>query len=125
MSDNIKWSSNEEDYSYESLAELIDCEYFSISDDLVGQTVYYGEAVPPSTQFITATDIIDMISEQAYDQGGEYSEDYPDCSPQDIKDLEEFITEWQNRFTPRWWTVKNVKEYILTEEDLKEHISNE
>lgn len=118
----IVWSANEEDFHMSSLVDLIDCTYYKSADEMLGQTVYYGEAVPPSTQFINATDIIDMISEQAYNQGGEYSEDYPNCSAQDTKDLEDFITEWQARFTSRWRTVKNVKEYTLTEYDLVEYI---
>lgn len=121
ISGDIWWSIDEENYNYESLDELLDAEWGQQEHLKEGATVYYGTIKIPSTSFVDASDIIDVISERAYEEGGEYAEDYPDYSEQDEKDLQEFITQWQARFSPRFFTIKESKEYTLTAEDVKRY----
>jgi len=115
---DIWWSVDEENYSYSSLEELLNAEWDQLDYLKEGSVVYYGEIKLPSTSFIDAADIVEMISERAYEEGGEYAEDYPNYSEEDLKELSDFIITWQAKFTPKFFTIKNSKEYALTKEDI-------
>jgi hypothetical protein len=115
---DIWWSVDEENYNYSSLEELLDAEWDQFEYLKEGSVVYYGEIKLPSTSFIDADDIVEMISERAYEDGGEYADNYPNCSDEDLKELSDFIIAWQAKFTPRFFTIKKSKEYTLTKEDI-------
>lgn len=125
MSKEIIWSKDEDiwDHAPEDKSEVLQEIYDSCEEGLqVGTVIYYGERVQPSNLFVNAYDIIELIEERAYDIGGEYVDNYPDCSPEQRKELEDFLIKWQEQFKPTWFNVVNVKEYVVTEEDLKEVI---
>jgi hypothetical protein len=117
----IVWSPNDEDYNCESLGEVLD---YLGGDEVVqpGRTVYFGEAVEGTYSRVTAADILDMIGDRAYDEGGEHAEDFPNVSDEAKAELELFLIQWQTKHcTPTWWTVPKTEQYVITAEDLAEN----
>lgn len=109
------WSRDEEDFNARSLSELLDSH-----DDLKpGDTVWVGEAVHPDpARLVNEDGIIENIGEAAYDIGGEYAEDYPEVTPAQAKELESLVADWIKRTCPpTFYTVANVKPYVLSHED--------
>lgn len=115
---NIVWSRNGEDFNYDSLADLIENE----GDELaVGDVVSFGVAVSPSTDFVRADDVIEMIGERAYDIAGEHADDFPGVTDGAKNELACFLAAWQEKHcAPTFWTVKNVEDYTITAEDIGE-----
>ncbi len=122
MSNEIIWSKDEDiwDYAPEDKSEVLQEIYDSCEELEVGGVIYYGEKVRPSKIFITADEVIEMIGNNACDDGGEWAEDYPAVTAEQKKELEDFLIKWQEQFEPNWFNIKNIKEYVVTEEDLKE-----
>ncbi|WP_349616962.1 hypothetical protein [Azotobacter salinestris] len=111
------WSTNEEDFNSLSLDELIG----SNEHLKVGDTVWKGEAVHPDpTSYIDAGDVIELIGGRAYDDCGEYAEDFPDVSGEAKAELDELLAGWIRKHcsTTSFYKVSNVVEYTLTAEDL-------
>ncbi len=110
------WSANNEDFNCGSLWDLLD-----ENDDLAaGDVVYVADAVPPkASDLFDADDAIEQMGERAYEIGGEYAETYPDVTPESKAELEAAITAWiEKHAEPTFYTVRNVREYVLTEADL-------
>jgi len=115
------WSHNEEDFSAKSLGELIDTHELQ-----PGATVWAGEAVHPEPSSLFSTDwVIENMGEAAYDIAGEHGgEDYPNVSDEQVAELEALVIGWITKFAPpTFWTVKNVRPYVLTAEDCGEQAS--
>ncbi len=109
------WSHNEEDFNAKSLGELIDDHELE-----PGATVWVGEAVHPEPKSLFSTDwLIENMGEAAYDIAGEHAgEDYPNVSDEQVAELEALIVGWIAKCAPpNFWTVKNVRPYVLTAED--------
>lgn len=118
----IIWSKDEDiwDHAPEDMGEVLQ----EIADEYeeglqVGQVIYYGERVQPSSVFIDASDVIEKIEDQMWDQGGEWFDGALDASEEQVKELNDFLIKWQQQFTPPWFSVENVKQYVVTEEDVK------
>jgi hypothetical protein len=123
MSDNDKnecWSLNGED----NWQDIELSEFFSNheGDIEVGQKIYVGEAeYPKPHQLFDTDDIVDLISERAYEIGGEFAEDFPDVKKEAIDELHEFLEKWIEKHCEiNFYKVKNVREYVLTQDDLSE-----
>jgi len=115
------WSHNEEDFSAKSLGELIDTHELQ-----PGATVWAGEAVHPEPSSLFSTDwVIENMGEAAYDIAGEHGgEDYPNVSDEQVAELEALVVGWITKCAPpTFWTVKNVRPYILTAEDCDDQAS--
>lgn len=114
------WSADEEFFNYDSLGELLDTH----RDDLeVGQNVFVGDAVPADAGgFFDADDLLDRLGEVAYDNHGECAEDWPDKVPLEAKkEFDDFLAAWIAKHCPaRFYSIENVRPYVLTEEDLKD-----
>jgi len=111
----IVWSANGEDFREDSLGELLDN-----NDDLEpGRTVYFGNAVPPTNEYLCdASDILETIGNRAYDFGGEYAEDFPDATQDAIAELETFIAGWITKnCPPTFYQVEKIQQRMLTAED--------
>jgi hypothetical protein len=110
------WSSDEENFLYDSLGELLDAEEIE-----VGQTVYVGEQSDASAYcLVDADDIVEMFNERAYDNFGECAEDWPDVTKEAKAELSTFLAAWIERHSPqKFYRVVNVKKYTVTAEDLK------
>jgi len=120
MSELEAWSTNNEDFNYSSLEDLID----SNSGELaVGQTVYVGDGRKPKvSEFCDADDVIGIIQNKGYDIGGDYAEGLIDSiSAEAEQELNELLKNWMEKHVAiNFYTVHNVREYVLTSEDLQE-----
>jgi hypothetical protein len=115
------WSHNEEDFSAQSLSELIDTHELQ-----PGATVWVGEAVHPEPSSLFSTDwLIENMGEAAYDIAGEHGgEDYPNVSDEQVAELEALVVGWITKCAPpTFWTVKNVRPYVLTAGDCGDQAS--
>ena len=112
------WSRDEENYSCDSLQELL-----STHDDLEdGDVVYFGEGNPPDPgMWICAEDVIEQLACRADDECGEFAEDYPDVSPDAQKELDDLLETWARKHCqPTFYVIRNAKEYVITAEDIAE-----
>lgn len=120
MSELEAWSTNNEDFRYSSLEDLID----SNSGELtVGQTVYVGDGRKPKmSEFCDANDVIELMQNRCYDIGGEYADGFmDDISVEEKQELNELLKNWMEKHVAiDFYTVHDVREYVLTEEDLQE-----
>ncbi|MBR7972908.1 hypothetical protein KDX01_07230 [Burkholderia vietnamiensis] len=111
------WSRNNEDFTCDELAELLDTH-----DDLaVGDIVFIGEVAPIQTKHLCdADDVIDMIGERAYDEVGEYADCYPDVTPEAKAELDALLAGWiEKHAKPTFYSVINVREHVITAEDME------
>lgn len=110
------WSFNNEDYNYDSLAELMDSHGYEMSP---GHTVWRGIAErPPISSLIDVEGVIENIGERAYEICGEYAEDYPDVSAEHQAKLKALLEAWLAECpAPTFYTVKDAQAYILRPED--------
>lgn len=111
------WSADEENFNHNCLQDLLDS-----NDELkVGDVVYVGLAKHPEPgQICDAYDIIDVMERCSWDIGGEYAADYPDVTKEAHQELDELIKAWiMKHCPPDFYQVFDVREYVLTEEDLK------
>ena len=117
---NRVYSDNEEYWHGYSLSEVIQ------NGDLKAEdTVWTGIAEDfDTTSLIDASDIIDLLSERAYDNLGECAEDFPNVSKEAVKELNDFLKDWISRNdNAPYYHVKNVEEIILTQADIDEAFS--
>ena len=112
------WSFDGENFNYDSLRDLIDAN----RDELqVGSVVEFGTKVEYSaSRFVPKSDwVFEQMQEQAYDVGGEFSEDFPDVSDEGAAELDALLKAWaEKHVTVNFWTVANTQEYTITAEDL-------
>lgn len=116
----IVWSRNGEDFinDAETLDELID--YIGGPEDFKpGQIVYFGEVKEHDTDWIDAGDVIDRISDVAYDTAGEFAEDFPSVSAEARAELDAFLKAWQAKHCKAdFYRVINVREHVITADNL-------
>lgn len=120
MSELEAWSTNNEDFRYSSLEDLIDS---NSGEFEAGQTVYVGEGRRPKvSEFCDADDVIEMMQNRAYDIGGEYADGFmDDISAEEKQELNDLLKNWMDKHVSiDFYTVHDVREYVLTEEDLQE-----
>ncbi|WP_110644100.1 hypothetical protein [Salinicola sp. CPA57] len=112
------WSLNEEEYRWTSLEELIDD-----NDDLeAGTTVYRADPVRHTGggYIDNSADVIERMGEQAYDQVGEFADDYPNPSPEAMRLLESFMKSWADEHCPpSFYAVENSRSYVIQQSDLE------
>lgn len=108
------YSTNNEDYNYTEFGDLLDG-----NDMEVGDTIYIGEAVHPDVSDLVNIDfLLEDIGQHAYDLVGEHADDYPNVSKEEINALKSTICDWLEKYAPpTFWTVKNVVEHVLTDDD--------
>jgi hypothetical protein len=113
----IYWSTDEENFNYESLEEAINDLY----KPEVGHIVYSGEQKDFTPKLHWSIEhLLEHLGEQGYDEVGEHVGDWPDASKEAVKQLENYLKRWIKRHCPpKFYGVKNVKKYVITEEDLK------
>ncbi|WP_303698616.1 hypothetical protein [Pseudomonas aeruginosa] len=110
------WSANDEDFNCVSLADLL-----NENEDLKpGDTVYRAQAIKPDpTGYVHARDVIELLVERAWDDGGEYAEGWPDIGKEEEEELNQLLESWIRKHCPTttWWRVKDSTPYVLTESD--------
>ena len=119
MSDQNKcWSADNETFNCETLGELID----NNADELKpGVTVYVADAEPPNIALLCdANDVLETIGCRADDMANEYAEDCARVSAEAKVELNALLAGWiQKHCSLNFWTVRNAKEYVLTEADFE------
>lgn len=112
------WSADEENFQYDSLAELLDCHI----DLIAGSIVHSGDAETPSyKQLCDADDVIEMMGERAYEIAGEHADSFPDVTDEATAELNALLLAWMEKHCAiNFWTVKNVKPHVITDADLSE-----
>ncbi len=112
------WSIDEECFNADSLNELLD----NHADEIVvGTVVYKGDAIQPDiTKLVSADDIVELLSERAWDEYGEGTEGFPYVTGEEVAVLDRLLQGWIGKYcrNPVIYGVENVKEYVITEEDL-------
>lgn len=113
------WSVDECDFCYSTLGDLLDS-----NDELeVGSVVYVGRPAryAPSTYIGDAEDIIERMGERAYDEHGEFADDFPDVSKEAKDELTAFLIAWADKHCEvRFYSVEDVRPYTITAEDLSD-----
>lgn len=117
----IVYSANDEDFNYTELYDLIN----DFPNMKAGDVVYKAQAKAPDIlKLIDCEDILEQMSERAYDYGGEWAEDWC-CSIENYKEakksLDNSIKRWAKKYLPpiNFYCVGKSEEYILTKEDLE------
>lgn len=114
------WSLNREDWE-EDLENI-----FNDNELKVGDIIFEGVSKRTNAiSLVNHTDILDMLDERAYDEGGEYAENWINPSKEDCKDLDAFLHQWyQKTFgTSKYYVVSDIKEYVITQEDIDDYYS--
>ena len=125
MSDKKCYSINNEDFSYDELDDAV-IAALEEPDVSVGDvvTVYEGDAVPWKAGDFTGWNL-DHITNAAYDEGGEYAEDYlSGVTKEQEADLDKRVADAVNQWAddhglhPNFYQVRNVKEhrFVMTSE---------
>jgi hypothetical protein len=110
------WSLSDEGFSHDSLGELLD----NNPDLAAGARVFVGEAVYPAlNRLIDSDDVVDQMGDRADDIAGEYADGYPDVSEEDKAELDTLLAAWiAKSCPPTFYEVKNVRAYVITEQDI-------
>jgi hypothetical protein len=123
---DIVWSTDGESYNHDTMYEALEAQFSYINGEYipaqVGDTLYYGTAVALDvTKLVDSGDIIEMLGERAWDFAGEWAEDFPDVSKEERNELDDFLKSWFEKYCkPTFYSVKDIKEYTITEEDIRE-----
>jgi hypothetical protein len=123
-----KWcySFNEENFEgdFRTKAEAIaEAEYYVYEADDDRDFIYVGQTKEVIVS-INTNWLLDQLGEQAYEQAGEYAEDYLyDVSREHESILEERLNDvlyaWMEEFNykPNFWTVENVQKVLVTRKE--------
>lgn len=103
----------------DAIHEAIDEEALEVGDGIdVGEIVNH-----TAHDFVNADNIVENISECAYENMPEDFEWLNDFPKAKIKELKQIIGDFiQKECPPGFFSMKNVKEYVVTEEHMKEHL---
>ena len=114
------YSTNEENFQYESMGDLLD--YLDgETEDKIGATYWKGEKVELShADCIDVDSFLEMCDERAYEEIGEvYDNCFTDVDDAAKEELADIIKTWAKKHVVmRYWKVLNVQELKITAEDL-------
>ena len=112
----LKYSTDEETFDYDDIGEAL-CSIFECDDTLdVGTiiTVYSGEKEEKKASNYS-TWIVENLSQNAFDDMSEHSGDWPNCTKEQEKELEDaidkLVDEWadEHNLQPTFYGIKNQK----------------
>jgi hypothetical protein len=118
------YSLDGENYNIRDWKELISglmCLYNTQNkSELIGKEYFEGEPVKPlARDFVNVDSIKDSISENAYENYGEFSEDWPDLTMEEKKQLEDLIVKFlEEKSPPGFYQIENSVAKKITAEDL-------
>lgn len=115
----IVWSTSGDNYSHLEKRDALETAFHA--GFKVGGKIFFGDASKPDpANFVSADRLIEDIGNNAYDNHGEFAEDYPDVKPQAKQELEDFLNQWVRKYCePDFWGVDNCQDYIITAEDFE------
>lgn len=121
MSKNTRWSNNGEEFEFYELHDMLFIEEF-----YVGQQVYYGELVESKpSDFFYVSRLLESIEAEANDFS-EYAEELTSISEAKIDELDSLISQWLDaNMKCGFGEVKNIKRYIITQEDIQNTYSEQ
>lgn len=124
------WSKDEEHYqgNLDTVEDAV-AEGVAEGDLAPGDIITIGENIPHTAadlvrSCITADRVIEMLSEYAYDNVGEFAEDWPDISKEDAVKLDEALVAAVAPFIgePTFWSIgKTVEVEVTLEMFVKAH----
>ena len=122
------YSTNEEDFhrDIEDIYGSVLCD-FDNEEDLRNYTYYRGEIWQPQPSTFFRLDwLYEQIEGQAYDEFGEYAENYLDSlTPEKNLEFEKLISNWlDENLKPTCFTVRNVVPMKFTEEEIQDLLNN-
>jgi hypothetical protein len=90
--------------------------------DLIGSKYFEGDQIPISTgELFDIGMVLDAINENAYDEIGEWAEDYPDLTDEERQEFKKLIVSFlDNKHKHGFFRVINICKKIITAEDLEE-----
>lgn len=111
------YSTNNEDFNYNCPEDAID-DVIGYSNLQIGSvfSIYEGEAVRWEAGDFADAFPVDSLVDRAYDEVGEYADDWPNCTIEQEKDLvwriKDMVNEWadENNLQPNFYRIKNVRE---------------
>lgn len=109
------WSLDGEDYRYDTLGELLDCNELS-----AGDVVHVGERAPHDpADWVDAEDVIENLACRGSDVGGEWADNYPEVSKEAKAALQTLLETWAREHAqPNFYGIRNAREYVITAEDV-------
>jgi hypothetical protein len=89
---------------------------------LIGMEYLEGEVVPITTRSLVHNiSIISALNERAWEEGGEYADDWPDLSEEEETELEDLIVGYlEKKHAPTFYVVTNIIKKTITADDIKE-----
>jgi hypothetical protein len=120
---NKCYSHNGEDFIFDDFYELL----VALNDDMalhVGTEYYEGDTVQNSaSQYFCVDSLLDSVGEQAYDDAGEYAEDFPEVSAEKREELNKMVSSWLDaNCKVNFYTVQNVEKKFISQEDVDDFI---
>lgn len=108
--------------SDESIEEVATCAFEDLTDNEVNTmtelTLFKGlKKKQEFKDYLNVDSFLEQISESAYDNSGDYAEDYLcHVSVEQKQELESLICSWaeKNKLSPTWFMVEEVKEVKFT-----------
>jgi hypothetical protein len=88
--------------------------------DLIGEEYFEGDVVPiPFRRLIPIITIIDALNDEALEIAGEYADDWPKLTPEDMKELEDLIVSFlEKKHVRKFYDIENIVKKTITKEDI-------
>lgn len=117
----IAYSLDGENYRFDDLDELL----AELEDDgelVVGKTIHAGTAIHHNaSEFFDVDSLTESMQDRAYDEAGEWAEDFPDLPKEQRKELSDLVDAWLDKNVKvNFWTVEDAKEITVTETMISE-----
>jgi len=116
------YSENDEDYRDDGLETLFE-QMIDKGTFRVGAEYWRGEVRRrEASEFFSADRVIEEANERAYDDGGDYAEDFADVSEEAKAELEVMLAAWANKHCPvNFFTVHAATKMQVTEAEYAEY----
>lgn len=117
MSNTQVYSTDDEWFTYDELAAII-CD----NDLKAGDVIYTGESEPVKTlKLFDADDLVDMLADRMYDEVGECADGWPFTTKEINKEVNDELQKIIDKHFPQnFYRVVNVRQYEITDEDVKD-----
>jgi hypothetical protein len=99
--------------------------YFYNTEDkreLIGKHYFEGDVVTiPTRRLVDIAGIVSQLNETAWEESGEYADEWPDLSREEEKELEDLIVGYlEKKHAPEFYKVVNIVKKTITADDLHE-----